>query len=126
MKFKSLNDKVKVFKKELELKESTDFSFCYCWRILFRGYLAPDLVNTFTAEGEEQQMIYRYSRGGNPEDQVRTYVTQLLPQLEIARKAVFQSDAMRSFIFIALAFIFIYLYLNKKIKREMVFGNIRN
>lgn len=122
MKFKSLNDKVKVFKKELELKKVLILAFAIVGGFCLTGYLAPDLVNTFTAEGEEQQMIYRYSRGGNPEDQVRNYVTQLLPQLEIARKAVFQSDAMRSFIFITLAFIFIYLYLNKKIKREMVFG----
>ena len=81
------------------------------------------MLNRFTAEGEEAQMIYRYtSRGGYPEAEARQYVTQLLPQLEIARKAIFQSDAMRSFIFITLAFIFIYLFMNKKIKREMLFG----
>ncbi len=122
MKFKSLSDKIKIFKKELELKKVLILAFAIVGGFCLVGYLAPDVVNTFIADGEEQQMIYRYSRGGNPEDQVRTYVTQLLPQLEIARKAVFQSDAMRSFIFITLAFIFIYLYLNKKIKREMVFG----
>lgn len=122
MKFKSLSDKIKIFKKELELKKVLILAFAIVGGFCLVGYLAPDVVNTFIADGEEQQMIYRYSRGGNPEDQVRNYVTQLLPQLEIARKAVFQSDAMRSFIFIALAFIFIYLYLNKKIKREMVFG----
>ena len=76
------------------------------------GYLAPGLVNRFQAEGEEAQMIYRYtSRGGYPEDQARQYVTQLMPQLEMARKAIFQSDAMRSFIFVTLAFIFLYLFL---------------
>lgn len=125
IKFKSLNEKIAVglIKKEIELKKILIISFALVGGFCLIGYLAPDLVNSFSPDGEEQQMIYRYSRGGNnPEDQVRSYVTQLLPQLQIARKAIFQSDAIRSFIFITLAFVFIYLFLNKKIKREMLFG----
>jgi hypothetical protein len=122
IKFKSLNEKVKIFRKELELKKLLIGTFVIVGGFCLVGYLAPDIVNRFTAEGEEANMIYRYSKGGATEDQARQYVTQLLPQLEIARKAVFQSDAMRSFIFITLAFIFIYLFLNKKIKREMLFA----
>lgn len=124
LKYKSLSEKIKIglIKKEIELKKILIIAFALTGGFCLVGYLAPDLVNSFTADGEEQQMIYRYSRGGNPEDQVRSYVTQLLPQLEIARKAIFRSDAIRSFIFITLAFIFIYLYLNKKVKREMLFA----
>jgi len=122
--FKSLSEKIKIgfIKKELELKKILIIAFAITGGFCLLGYFAPDLVNSFSPEGEEQQMIYRYSRGGNPEDQVRSYVTQILPQLQIARKAIFQSDAMRSFIFILLAFVFIYFYLNKKLKREMLFA----
>jgi hypothetical protein len=124
IKFKSLDEKITLgfIKKEIQLKKLLIIAFALTGGFCLVGYLAPDAVNSFTSEGEEQQMIYRYMRGGNPEDQVRSYVTQLLPQLQIARKAIFQSDALRSFIFITLAFIFIYLFLNKKIKREMLFG----
>jgi hypothetical protein len=124
IRFKSLNEKVTIgfIKKQIELKKILIIAFVLVGGFCLVGYLAPGLVNSFTADGEEQQMIYRYMQGGNPEDQVRSYVTQLIPQLEIARKAVFQSDAMRSFIFITLAFVFIYLYLNKKLKREMLFA----
>lgn len=122
--FKSLSDKIKIgfINKEVELKKILIIAFILTGGFCLVGYLAPGLVNSFTTDGEEQQMIYRYMRGGNPEDQVRSYVTQLMPQLEIARKAIFQSDALRSFIFITLAFVFIYLYLSKKVKREMLFG----
>lgn len=122
--FKSLAEKIKIgfIKKELELKKILIIAFALTGGFCLLGYFAPDMVNSFSPEGEEQQMIYRYSRGGNPEDQVRSYVTQLVPQLQIARKAIFQSDAMRSFIFITLAFVFLWFYLNKKIKREMLFA----
>lgn len=124
IKFKSLDERITIgfIKKEIQLKKILIIAFALTGGFCLVGYLAPGAVNSFSPDGEEQQMIYRYMRGGNPEDQVRSYVTQLLPQLQIARKAVFQSDALRSFIFITLAFVFIYLFLNKKIKREMLFG----
>ncbi len=124
IKYKSLDEKITIgfIKKEVALKKILIIAFALVGGFCLIGYLAPGMVNSFTSDGEEQQMIYRYTQGGNPEDQVRSYVTQLMPQLEIARKAIFQSDALRSFIFITLAFIFIYLYLNKKVKRELLFG----
>jgi hypothetical protein len=45
-----------------------------------------------------------------------------MPQLELARKAIFKSDAIRSFIFISLAFAVMFLYYTNKIKRELMFG----
>lgn len=125
LKTKSLNEKItlSLFKKEIELKKIFIGAFIATGGFCLLGYVAPDLVNTFHAQGEEAQMIYRYTtRGGYPEDQARQYVTQLMPQLEIARKEIFKSDAMRSFVFIVLAALFIYLYLTKKIKREMLFA----
>lgn len=125
LKFKSLNEKVQLtlFKKEIELKKIFIGAFILTGGFCLLGYVAPDLVNSFQSENEEAQMIYRYTtRGGYPEDQARQYVAQLMPQLELARKEIFKSDAMRSFVFIVLAALFIYLFLNKKLKKEMLFA----
>jgi hypothetical protein len=123
--FKSLGDKIRVglIKKELELKKILIIAFALTGGFCLLGYLMPDLVNDFKMPGEEAQLVQAFnSRGEYPEAQVREYVAQYLPQLEIARKAIFKSDAMRSFIFITLAAVFIYLFLNKKLKREMLFA----
>jgi hypothetical protein len=123
--FKSWNEKIKLVfsKKELELKKVLIIAFAITGGFCLLGYLMPDLVNDFRMPGEEEQLVQAFNqRGEYPDAQVRQYVMQYLPQLEIARKAIFKSDAMRSFIFITLAAIFIYLYLDKKLKREMLFA----
>lgn len=124
LKVKSFNEKINIswLKKEIELKKIFIVAFILSGGFCLLGYVAPDLVNSFQADNEEAQMIYRYtSRGGYPEDQARQTVAQLMPQLEIARKEIFKSDAMRSFVFIVLAALFMYLFLTKKIKKEMLF-----
>ncbi|MBL7930597.1 MAG: YfhO family protein, partial [Bacteroidia bacterium] len=88
-------------------------------------YVAPEMVNTFQAEGELEEMVDRYVRAGYPEDQARPRIVQLMPQIEIARIAIFKSDALRSLVFILLGFLALYLYFTNKIKREIflaVFG----
>lgn len=125
LKAKSIDEKIalSLFKKEIALKKVLIAAFVLTGGFCLLGYVAPDLVNTFQSQGEEAQMVYRYtSRGGYPEDQARQYVAQLLPQLEIARKEIFKSDAIRSFVFIVLAALFIYLYLTKRVKRELLFA----
>jgi hypothetical protein len=86
------------------------------------GYLLPDMFNTFHANGEKEQMISGSIQGGYPEEEAKSYVNELMPQIEIARKAVFKSDAIRSFIFILLAFGALFLYLKNQIKKELLFG----
>lgn len=127
IKINSKDEKItlSIFKKEIELKKAIYIAFGLTGGFCLLGYVAPDLVNTFQSQGEEAQMIYRYTtRGGYPEDQARQYVAQLMPQLEIARKEIFKSDAIRSFVFITLAALFICLFLSKKIKREMLFAAV--
>lgn len=127
LKTKSLNEKItlQLFKKEIEFKKIFIIAFALTGGFSLVGYLAPDLVNSFRGNNEEAQMVYAYtSRGGYPEDQARQYVSQLMPQLEIARKEIFKSDAIRSFIFITLAALFIYLYMSKKVKRELLLAAI--
>ena len=45
----------------------------------------PDMVNTFHGQNEEAETIRNFSRSG-PEDQIKKYVTDLMPQMDIARK----------------------------------------
>jgi hypothetical protein len=123
LKMKSLQDKIKVFKKEIEIKKILFLSVGLVGGFCLLGFLAPDLVNTFSGSIEEQELAYRFSQGGQGSDaEIRQYVSELMPQIEKARKAMFTADAMRSFIFIMLAFGFIFLYLNKKVKKEMLFA----
>lgn len=86
------------------------------------SYVMPDMVNTFHAKYEEQETLRRYVNAGYPENEAKSVVVQLMPQLEIARKAVFQSDAMRSLIFIGLGFAVLLMYFTNKIKKEILFA----
>jgi hypothetical protein len=123
LKMKSLQDKIKVFKKEIEIKKLLFISVGLVGGFCLLGFVAPDVVNTFSGSTEEQELAYRFSQGGQASDaEIRQYVSELMPQIEKARKAMFTADAMRSFIFIVLAFGFIFLYLNKKVKKEMLFA----
>lgn len=125
LKIKSFSEKIKLslIKKEVEFKKIFISAFILTGGFCLLGYAAPGLVNSFAGENEEAEMIYRYtSRGGYPEDQARAAVAQLMPQLELARKEIFKSDAMRSFVFIVLSALFIYLYFTKKIKKEFLYA----
>lgn len=86
--------------------------------------MLPGLVNTFHKTGELEQTVDRYVRAGYPEDEARQRISEMMPQIEIAREAIFKSDAMRSFIFILLGFIALYLYFTNKIKREVFYATL--
>ena len=120
---KNWDDKIKLglIKKEISLKKIIIISLSIVGGFCAVCYLMPDAVNTFQAYGEEEQMIQQAIRGGNPENQVRPYVAQFMPQLEIARKAIFKADALRSLIFILLGFGALYLYFTNKLKKELFF-----
>lgn len=123
LKHKNWEDKIslRLVKKEVSLKKLVIISAAVTGGFCLLGYVMPDVFNTFHAHGEEEQMIARAVRAGNPENQVRPYIVELMPQLELARKAIFQSDAIRSFIFILLSFGVVFLYFTGKIKKELLF-----
>lgn len=86
------------------------------------SFVMPDMVNSFHPKYEEQETLRRYVNAGYPENEAKGVVAQLMPQLEIARKAVFQSDALRSLIFILLGFAVLIMYFTNKIKKEILFA----
>ncbi len=86
------------------------------------SFVMPDMVNSFHPKYEEQETLRRYVNADYPENEAKGVVAQLMPQLEIARKAVFQSDALRSLIFILLGFAVLIMYFTNKIKKEILFA----
>ena len=78
------------------------------------------MFNTFSGTNEEALLVQEFTKGGNPESQVKPYVAQMMPELEKAREAIFKADALRSFIFILMAAAFIYLFYTNNIKREIL------
>jgi len=110
----------RLFSKGIELKKLMIISFAVIGGFCFINYLAPGVLNDFTQAGEEELLVREFVKGGNPEEQVRPYVAQMMPELEKARMAIVKSDAIRSFIFIALAFAFMALYFTRKIKKELL------
>jgi hypothetical protein len=126
LKLKSWDEKIKVafIKKEMSVKRITLITAAITGGFCLLCYIMPDMFNTFIATNEEARLINRYVVAGNPEDQVRQAITEMMPHLEIARKAIFKSDAMRSFIFILLGFGALYLYFTGKINRNLLIGSL--
>ena len=85
-------------------------------------YIAPDMFNKFQADNELRQIVGQV-RQQNPDaqvSQIESMYTPVLEQAELARKAIFKSDAIRTFIFILLAFGAIWLYLSKKLNQQLL------
>ncbi len=126
LKVKNWEDKIhlSVLKKEISLKRLVIMVAAVVGGFCLLGYLAPDFVNNFQASFEEGRMINEAVRAGNEEQRVRQAVGEFMPQLEMARKAIFKSDAMRSLIFILLALGTLFLYFTNKIKKELFFASL--
>lgn len=125
VKMKDWNELIPIalLKRSLTVKKLTIVSAAIVGGFCLLSYLAPDMFNDFQAQDEEQRMISEYVQAGyGTEDQVRTEVAQIMPQIELARKAIFKADALRSLIFIALAFGALFLYYTNKLKRELFFA----
>lgn len=124
IKTKSWDNKIRLslLKREVSLKKLILISAGVIGGFCLISYLAPNVVNNFQAQYEEERLINNAVRAGNPEDRVRPYVMELMPQLEIARKAIFQSDALRSLVFVLLGFLVLYLYFTNKIKKPYLLG----
>ncbi len=126
IKIKNWDEKIKLslIKKEISLKKIIIFSVSIVGGFCLISWLMPDMFNSFTASGEEEQMVQQAVQAGNPEAQVRPVITEIMAQTEIARKAIFKADALRSLIFIVLGFGTLFLYFTNKLKKELFFAAI--
>ena len=81
-------------------------------------YLAPGAFTTFHTDNDLQQITSRI------QGQIPSFTSsdgiQVLEQAEVARKSIFQSDAIRTVIFILLAMGTLWLYLGKKINQQIL------
>jgi len=123
LKVKNWNDKLKLnlIKKEITLKKVLIITVSIVGGFCALSYLLPDVFNSFTASGEEEQMVRQAVQAGNPEAQVRPAITEIMAQIEIARKSIFKADALRSLIFVILGFGALCLFFTNKIKKELLF-----
>jgi hypothetical protein len=126
LKTKNWNEKIKLslLKREVALKRILIITVSIVGGFCLLSYLMPDIFNSFTAKGEEEQMVQQAVRAGNPEAQVRPVIAEIMPQIEMARKAIFKADALRSLIFIVLSFGALFLYFTNKLKKELFFAAI--
>ncbi len=122
LKHKNWSDKISLrfAKNGIELKKLFFASTIVIGGFCLLCYVAPSMFNTFSGANEEALLVQEFTKGGNPEAQVKPYVAQMMPELEKAREAIFKADALRSFIFILMAAAFIYLFYTNKIKREIL------
>lgn len=114
-------DKITVWKREITLQKLALWNFIIVGGFCLLNYLIPGLFNSFKAPDEESILIGEYMKAGYPKEEVVKYVQQMMPHLEIARKNIVKSDALRSFIFITLFFVFLWAYLKKKTNASMLF-----
>ncbi|MCU0359684.1 MAG: YfhO family protein [Bacteroidia bacterium] len=124
VKLKSWDEKIKVFKKDISAKRLVLISSAVVGGFCLISYLLPDVVNTFHSRFEEEEMVQRFIKGGYPENQARQGVAEFLPQIELARKAIFRSDALRSLIFILLALGTLYLFFTNRIQRNLLYASL--
>ncbi|MDX2171979.1 MAG: YfhO family protein [Bacteroidota bacterium] len=126
LKAKNWNEKIKLglLKREVALKRIVIISVSIVGGFCLLSYVMPDMFNSFTARGEEEQMVRQAVQAGNSEAQVRPVIAEIMPQIELARKAIFKADALRSLIFIILGFGTLFLYLTNKLKKELFFAAI--
>jgi len=86
-----------------------------CW-------LMPEAFTRFQNPIEMQQIIAQVQQQepGVSVAQIESMYTPVLEQTEVARKAMFRSDAMRTVIFIILALGALWLFLRKKINQQLL------
>jgi len=121
-----LDDKVhlKLFKKDITLKNLFIGTVIVVAGFCLIGFVAPDMVNSFQARGEEYQITNSLRQNGASDAQINQFLAEYMPGLEAARKAIFKADALRSFLFAILAAGVVLLYLRKKLSRNLLIAAI--
>ena len=120
------NTSVKVpgIRKAVDMKTALLTSLILVGGFCLISWLAPGVTNTFLASGEEVQTANQFKQSGATDAQIAQFMPEYLSNLELAREAIFKSDAIRSFVFIVLSAGFLFLYLTRKLKAELFLAAI--
>lgn len=116
--FESKGSDVEVGKRKVNVKRALYISAGLTAGFALICYIAPNAVNTFHGESDLQQITQRI-QSQIPEF-TQADAVPVLEQVEVARIAVFKSDAIRTFIFIVLAMGALWLFINKKINEQIM------
>ncbi len=121
---KNYQNNITLFRKTYKLKQLILFSLIVVGGFCLLSVLFPDLFNTFTKEGEYQDLQNTFKQSGYTDDTLQQIFPQFIDALEVARKKIFVDDALRSLLFILIAASILYLYVIEKIKPVFVIGCI--
>ncbi len=108
-------------KTALDLKKVLIISAVAIGGFCLIGIVAPTVINSFSPNGEESQIVNQFKQSGASDQQISQFMPEFMANIVKAREAIFKADAQRSFIFIVLASIFLYLFLTKKLKLELFY-----
>jgi Bacterial membrane protein YfhO len=107
--------KVQNFNKALLFSLILTGGFCLV------SYVMPTAVNTFAPDNEFESIKGQYMQQGQTDEaQVTQYLNNVLPLVEEARINIFQSDALRSLLFILLGAGALFLFARKTINANVM------
>ncbi len=106
----------------LNLRNKSLVAFIFTGGVALICWLMPDAVNDFAPANERETLMMRYKHAQPDvkETDIANYLDTVLPLTEEARRQVFRSDAIRTFLFIAVAFILLSLFVSKTIPGKIL------
>jgi hypothetical protein len=107
------NIKLAFINKNITVKDAIIYSFALTGGLSLLFYLVPDLTSFNTVS---DGAIFNQIAQSNGQEVAQKFIYNI----EVARKALFKSDALRSFIFIALAAAAIWIYAMNKISKTII------
>jgi hypothetical protein len=97
--------------KEISFQNAFIVSFAFTGGLSLLYYLMPTTLTDFTWI-QDQQYYDQIAKSNGPE-----IAQKFLDNVEIARVALFKSEAIRSFLFISVAAVFVWLFVKSKINK---------
>jgi hypothetical protein len=115
--YKSGDEPIKVFGKEVTLKKTTYIAFGIVAGFLVLCWLMPTMFTEFKGETELDQIVQgqQQANPGVSEQEILNQVSPFMAEVESARESIFKADVMRTLIFVLLAAAAIILFIGKKI-----------
>jgi hypothetical protein len=115
--YKSAEDKLAIFGKEIDLRKTLFIGFGIVAGFLLLCWMAPGTFTEFKPDSELQQILsgQKQANPGVSEQEILNSVMPFMDEVENARKSIFKADVMRTLIFVLLAAVVIILFVQKKI-----------
>ena len=116
------NTEVEVGRKKMPLTKILMISAGITGGIAFLCWLMPGMFTTFQGPNELRQIVAQVQsqEPGMSAAEIESMYAPVLEQAEVARKALFRSDAIRTVIFILLSLGALWLYVRRKITQQLL------